>query len=264
MAEGYLNIYQRLSKIRKMTEVIRKNKSGYNYKYVTEDEILAKVTAGMEKYQVSLIPDITPGTFSVSPYSYIKDKITKSGEKLTETIYELLCQADVTFRWVCDDNPEDCVVVHWALTGQQSDASQCFGSSLTYMNRYFMLKYFQVATPDDDPDNYRSKKAEAEQQDEAAVLTAITAQIDEIVHAILDSHQDKRDDVTVLIKGFVKTGNYFKIKDVTKAGELLTSLQGYAEQLETPAEEQAKEEKPEAPVKPAAKKKTVKETGGKE
>ena len=47
-----MSIYQKLAGIRKMVEVIRKNKSGYNYKYVSEDEILARVTAGMDKYHV--------------------------------------------------------------------------------------------------------------------------------------------------------------------------------------------------------------------
>jgi hypothetical protein len=42
MAEEVLNIYQRLAKIRKMTEVIRKNKSGFNYKYVMRMRFLRR------------------------------------------------------------------------------------------------------------------------------------------------------------------------------------------------------------------------------
>lgn len=52
MAEEKINLYQKLAKIRKMAEVIQKNKKGYGYTYVSEDVILAKVTAGMEKYGV--------------------------------------------------------------------------------------------------------------------------------------------------------------------------------------------------------------------
>ena len=43
MSETNLNLVQKLAKIREMVEVLRKNKSGFNYKYVTEDEILARV-----------------------------------------------------------------------------------------------------------------------------------------------------------------------------------------------------------------------------
>ena len=47
-----MTLVEKLAGIRNMVEVIRKNKSGYNYKYVSEDEILARVTAGMDKYHV--------------------------------------------------------------------------------------------------------------------------------------------------------------------------------------------------------------------
>ena len=47
MSEQTANIYQKLAKVRKQVEVIRKNKSGYGYKYVTEDEILAKISVFM-------------------------------------------------------------------------------------------------------------------------------------------------------------------------------------------------------------------------
>ena len=67
MAEEVLNLQQKLSKIRKMTEVIQKNRKGFNYKYTSIDEILARVTAGMNKYNVSLIPSIVPGSESVEP-----------------------------------------------------------------------------------------------------------------------------------------------------------------------------------------------------
>ena len=72
MAEEVLNLYQKLAKIRKMTEVIQKNKRGYNYKYTSIDEILARVTAGMEKYHVSLIPKFEQNTAVIVPNNYEK------------------------------------------------------------------------------------------------------------------------------------------------------------------------------------------------
>ncbi|MBE5733985.1 MAG: hypothetical protein E7347_02925 [Clostridiales bacterium] len=49
-----LNIHQKLLKIADMAGVLQKNKAGFNYKYVTEEEIQAKITAGMQKYGVRL------------------------------------------------------------------------------------------------------------------------------------------------------------------------------------------------------------------
>ena len=39
MSEQTGNIYQKLAKVRKQVEVIRKNKSGYGYKYVIRNGI---------------------------------------------------------------------------------------------------------------------------------------------------------------------------------------------------------------------------------
>ena len=75
MAEQ-MNIYQKLARIRKQVEVIQKNKSGYGYKYVSEDEILAKISVFMDKYGLSLIPNIKQGSTIVSPYTYKKTKTT--------------------------------------------------------------------------------------------------------------------------------------------------------------------------------------------
>ena len=79
-----------------------------------------------------------------------------------ETMNEILVQSELIFRWVNNENPEESIFVPWALVGQQADVSQSFGSGLTYVYRYFLLKYFDVSTIEDDPDYWRSKQREAE------------------------------------------------------------------------------------------------------
>lgn len=168
-----LNIYQKLAKIRKQVEVIQKNKRGYGYTYVSEEEILAKITVFMDKYHLSLVPGIVGGTTKVEPYPYKKTKTTKGGEIYEENVNEVLVSADMTWTWVNNDNPEEKVVVGWTLVGQQSDASQAFGSGLTYSDRYFLLKYFNVATTDDDPDAHRSKQRAAEAAEDKMIAEQI-------------------------------------------------------------------------------------------
>ena len=97
MADQDLNIYQKLSKIRKQVEVIQKNKAGYGYKYVSEDEILARISAFMDKYSLSLIPCVVRGSATVEPYHSKKTKSTKNGEIYEENVNEVLVSADMTF-----------------------------------------------------------------------------------------------------------------------------------------------------------------------
>ena len=92
MAEQ-MNIYQKLARIRKQVEVIQKNKSGYGYKYVSEEEILAKISVFMDKYGLSLIPNIKQGSTIVSPYTYKKTKTTGKGDIYEENNNEVLVSA---------------------------------------------------------------------------------------------------------------------------------------------------------------------------
>lgn len=176
-----LNIYQKLAKVREQVEVLRKNKSGYGYTYVSEDEILAKIQVFMKKYHLSLIPNIVGGTTKVEPYPYKKTKTTKSGEFYEENVNEVLVSADMTWTWINDDCPEEKVVVGWTLVGQQSDASQAFGSGLTYADRYFLLKYFNIATTNDDPDSHRSKQKAAEAAEDKMIAEQIMQKFDDTV-----------------------------------------------------------------------------------
>lgn len=225
-----LNIYQKLAKIRKPVEIIQKNKSGYNYKYVTEDVILSKITGLMDKLGVSLVPNIVKGTTVVEPYGYTKTKSTRDGKIYEEKVNEILVHCDMEWHWVNNENPDDRVIVPWAMVGQQADASQAFGSGLSYASRYFMLKYFNVATSDDDPDNWRSAQKEAENTENREIAAQIVEQIHSIVTAYLEKNPDKKNDVIAVIKNYAKTkggkssANYYDIVDPVVASNLLTEV----------------------------------------
>lgn len=223
MAET-MNLYQKLAKIRKQVEVIQKNKSGYGYKYVTEDEILAKITVFMDRYHISLVPSVVPGTANVVPYTYKKTKSTKSGEIYEEINNEILVSADMSWSWINDDAPEERIIVPWVMVGQQTDASQAFGSGLTYAARYFLLKYFNIATPDDDPDNFRSKQKNAEREEDRMVASQIVEWLDGHIRGYLAANPGDKDAVKTLVTKYVKSGDYTKIVESALAAKLLSDF----------------------------------------
>ena len=222
-----LNLFQKLAKIRKQVEVVQKNKSGYGYKYVTDDELLAKITAFMDKYGVSLIPSVNSGTMKVEPYTYKKTKKEKTKDGFTvyeENVNEIMVYGDMKYIWVDNENPDDRIVVDWALVGHQSDGFQSFGSALTHSMRYFLLKSFNISTPEDDPDNWRSKQRAAEAAEEVELANQIIKEFDAMVRGYLSSNEDKKDGVKKLVSKYVKSGDYMKIKDSTLATKLLTDF----------------------------------------
>ena len=222
--ENQMNLYQKLAKIRKQVEVVQKNKSGYGYRYVTDDELLAKITGGMDKYGVSLIPKIVPETLMVTPYTYKKTKREKRDgkyEMYEENVNEFTAVCDMVYEWVDNSDPTNKIEVPWCMVGQQSDASQCLGSGLTYSMRYFLLKYFNVATPEDDPDNWRTKQRAADAAEDKALAEQIIKTLDDSVKSFLSANPKRADEVKKLMSKYAKGGNYFAITESALANKAL-------------------------------------------
>lgn len=221
MAEKTLNIYQRLAKIRAIADAVKKTKAGHNYTYADISDILAKITAGMAKYEVSLIPSIVPGTTEISQVVAVNTKLDRQGNSYDKTTTEMLVKADMTFRWVSNDNPTEFVDVPWTLTGSQADPSQAFGSGLTYCTRYFLSNYFQIAQVDSDVDAYRSKQKEAEESEDRAIAAQIIEEFDKVFKPYYAEHQDKSAELKKFLGKYVKSLDYFKIKEPALAAKLL-------------------------------------------
>lgn len=225
-----MNIYQKLSEIGKHVEVLQKNKAGYNYKYVTDELILAHIKGTMRKLGVSLIPNVVPGTTKVAPYAYKKTKSTRDGKVFTEDISEVLVSCDMEWHWVNNDQPEDRIVIPWTMVGQQADASQAFGSGLTYSSRYFLLKYFNVATTEDDPDNWRSRKKDEEERENREIAAQVVAQIHQLVSEYREAHPEDTQKIVEVVKKYAKDkagkpcANYNTINDPVVAANLLKEL----------------------------------------
>ena len=190
-----LNIHQKILKIADAAGVLQKTKSGYNYKYVPEEEIQAKVTACMQKYGVMLYHSIVQGTLRVQPYTYEK---YDAKLKANKTVNEFVVTADSVYKWVNAETPGEYIEVPWALVGQMEDASQAFGAAETYCNRYFLMKSLQLATSEADPDEYRSKQKEAEGYDQEKEQKAAAEELAKAVNEILDKGSE------LIKKGFAK------------------------------------------------------------
>lgn len=216
-----LNLYQKLAKIRALSDVAEKTKRGYGYTYTDITAILANVTAGMKKYGVSLIPQIVPGTSTVEQNVTRNTKMDKQGNAYENVSTEMVFCADMIYRWVNDENPDEYIDVPWFVTGAQSDPSQALGTGMTYTMRQFLTAYFQIAQADSDVDAYRSKQKEAEASEDRAVAEEIIAKFDTGLRSYLADNSEEKANVEKFVKKFVKNGNYFAIKEPNLAAKLL-------------------------------------------
>ena len=226
--EAQMNLTQKLACIRKLVEVVQKDKSGFNYKYVSIAEILAKVTAGEKKYNVSLVPRFVPESASLELVTTKGTKFTKTGQAYENITNEYLARGIVVYTWIDDETGEK-IEIPWFIAGSQADPAQALGSAMTYGLRQFLCQYFQISQPEDDPDNWRSKQKEAENAENAEIARAIVDEVHDRVTAILESKPDERQRILDIVKKHVKekgraSANYYAIKDPSIARGLLDEI----------------------------------------
>lgn len=159
-----MNIYQKLVEVRKSVPYLQKSADGPQFKYVSSSQVLANVKAKMDELNLLLIPRITKHEVR----EYIK------GDKGTVTYFTEL---EIEFTWINADAPEEKVSCEWYGQGIDIAGEKGVGKALTYAEKYFMLKFFNIPTDKDDPDSFQDKHTNEEKKQkltEAQVKRAYT------------------------------------------------------------------------------------------
>jgi hypothetical protein len=140
--EKKLNIFQKLVEVRKCVSYLEKSAEGFKYKYVPGADVLTPVVAKMNELGLLLIPEVYDPKITI-------ERIDNVDNRIIET--------KMNMKWINSEKPEEFLVVPWLLFGEQNDISKAFGSGLTYSERYFLLKFFNIPTNKDDPDTRQTK-----------------------------------------------------------------------------------------------------------
>ena len=138
-----MNLYQKLIEIQKTVRALCKNSSaGYGasaYQYVSGSKVLDFIRPKMDELGILLSQQID------SIENERIDYQTKSGDKS-----ELLSKVMMTFTWIDAESGEK-LPVKFGANGM-NNWDKGLGSALTYAERYFLLKFFHIATDEDDVD----------------------------------------------------------------------------------------------------------------
>lgn len=172
-----MSLDNKILELKKLICVMEKDAKGHGYDYVSEESILLAINDKMIELGLRLTPRLVSGTLHSEVLNYTNAK----GQDKTDVIV----RSEMVYEWK-DIETGEVELVPWGLIGQQSDASQALGSGLTYSNRYFLLKYFNVATSNDDPDKIRSEQAAAEERKK---ISATQTKIKKVFNELLTKHQ---------------------------------------------------------------------------
>ena len=145
-----MSIYKKLHKIQSAILGLGKDKKGNNYEYVTGNKVLSEIKPLMNDLGLLLKQEV------ISIDNVRQDYATRNGNKS-----EINSKVMMRFTWIDIETGEKDENLFGA--NGQNDWDKGVGSALTYGERYFLLKFFHIATDEDDIDNPDRKKEEVEQ-----------------------------------------------------------------------------------------------------
>ena len=134
-----MNLYQKLVEIQKTVRGLGKDSSAQTYQYVSGAKVLDRIRPKMDELGVLLVQEIDEIDNERVDYA------VKSGSKS-----ELLSKVTMTFTWIDAESGEK-LPVKFGANGM-NNWDKGLGSALTYAERYFLLKFFHIATDEDDVD----------------------------------------------------------------------------------------------------------------
>lgn len=143
-----MEIYKKLLTIQQKINGLSKDSKGFNYQYVSGSKVLGAIKPLMNEQGLLLKQEIIKTSREIVTYK------SKNIDK-TEVLYDV----DLLFTWIDTETGEK-DENKFSASGMNG-FDKGIGSALTYAERYFLLKYFHIATDEDDVDYYEEPKAPA-------------------------------------------------------------------------------------------------------
>ncbi len=225
MVDEKLNLHQRLLAVRSEVSYAKKDKKSNadgKFPYVSSSQILSLIGPALIAAGVLLSTRILK--------TEVSDHTTAKGG------HQYFTQIWTEHTWTNVDKPEDKMVCEWY--GQGLDPGEKgVGKAVTYAEKYFLLKFFNIATgEDDDPDSGTSDKGangNSQQQGPAMMAKSQSSKIQELAAKLYGS------EFIPQLKEFVKkeTGGGSAQVTETQAKELISKLGALVEEKHSRPEE---------------------------
>ena len=142
------SLFEKLIEIRKSVPVVKRD--GHNewggFRYSSSSAVLGAVRAKMDALGVLLVPDVVEhetSTVSVTD----NDGSTK---------YRLIVHLFIKYTWINAEKPTERLECNAFTLGVDND-SKAVGKALTYGEKYFLKRFFNIPDDDSDPDKDKSQ-----------------------------------------------------------------------------------------------------------
>ena len=206
-----MSIYKKLLLIQKAVKGLKKDKKSNNYEYVTGNKLLSFIRPLMDEHGLLLKQEV------ISIDNDRMDYKTGIGTTWEKEKSEILSKVMMRFTWIDSETGESDENLFGA--NGQNDWEKGLGSALTYAERYFLLKYFHIATDEDDIDNPNRKPVENKTVPALSKAIAPKKQIDQSIPAKKRLFEESAGEPTKawlrVLEG-IKADKLLSIADVEK------------------------------------------------
>lgn len=138
-----MSVYKKLATIQAAMRSLAANAEGQTgqakYGYVSGSKLLGILRPLMDKQKLLLSQEVVEITNT--PISYM----TRNGEKT-----EMFTTLKIRFTWI--DSEDETTLVNEFYANGMNAWDRGLGSALTYAERYYLMKFFHIATDEDDVD----------------------------------------------------------------------------------------------------------------
>ena len=215
-----MSIYKKLHTIQTKINGLGKDSKTNQYGYVSGAKVLEFVRPLMNELGLILKQEIT------SIENDRQDYKTGIGTQYEKPKSEILSKVMMKFTWIDSETGEKDENTFGA--NGQNDWEKGLGSALTYAERYFLLKYFHIATDEDDIDN-SERKAKEEEQDKKAASKKMDVCIKYLTEFVGDDVEKFEKVISHMNKTFkseYKGFNQFKLEELESYIEALKKKGG--------------------------------------
>ena len=216
-----LNLYQKIADVKANIDGFTKDTKGYNYNYVSGSQVLHRIRNKMIENNLLLVP-------KTSEENYQQVQVTRFNQKAKReiTTSEFVVEMKLTYVWINADKPEEQLEVPFYSVGQQDDVSKAHGTGLTYAERYFLMKFFNIPTDEDDAD--AKEKQDKYSKVDPKIKELLEDEINDFINEV------ERNNKTEEFKGKISFLQNMNIDELTneKINKSRKSIQTWLKEIE--------------------------------
>lgn len=154
-----------------MVPYLQKESTGAQYKYVGSSQVLAAVRDKLDELGLLLIPSVTDTNVIPETVEYLD----KDGKPKKTTTY--FTELTMNMTWVNAESPEETISAPWYAQGVDIAGEKGVGKALTYAEKYFMMRQFNIPSDKDDPDAFQQRNDQRQELGDKKRLLKLTAEI---------------------------------------------------------------------------------------